>query len=451
MSAVVPAAQPRLLLTPNSVDLGRRPLCTDTSFPVRVRNLGCDSAIVSNVHFLNGNTFLLLSSADSVIPPHGAWDETIIYYPKQHGVSVDTLSMHIASADSTYSLDTSIICRVEVTRGAAILAAGATSYDLGTTSICQERDTFVVIQNTGCDTVCDSTVTLSTSAFQLAKPWRGGCLAPGERDTVRLVTQVDTSGHVGQNIATLTITSNADTALPPIALMREVRYPAAWLLSISPPDSAYAGQPVTYRLIQHGALPNDDTAIDFVLHFDDDLLTFQSADEPFVSAQAQAGGIALHIAPVPADSVIATLHFTAYLAPKQHATISADSIKFSSQPMRPSDCIALAQVDTSGFTIRTLCGSNEISKELNGLPLTLDAIVPNPSHSEVTLYYSLAGVESITGSLTLEDVLGRTRLSQTVSLEAGVGRAITLDLSGIPSGVYSVRLGTAAARRIVKE
>ncbi|MDP4199397.1 MAG: hypothetical protein Q8922_09715, partial [Bacteroidota bacterium] len=178
--------------------------------------------------------------------------------------------------------------------------------------------------------------------------------------------------------------------------------------------------------------------------------------EPFVTTQAgsvvqHVASLGIHIAPVPTDSVLATLHFSAFLSQYQQTRLSVDGITFSAQPARPSDCIALAQMDTSAFTLRTLCGSSEILQELNGLPLTLDAIVPNPSHHEVILYYTLTGMGSLPENITLEDALGRTQLKRWVQLEPGPRMSVTLDLSGVASGMYSIRLGAGLARQVVKE
>ncbi len=455
LSVTVGPAHPAVSLSDTAFDLGNRSFCAnDTIVSVWVHNAGCDSVLCSSLRMTGSNAFTILNSRDTALAPGDSIQRRIAVHPRQKGPTHGEFIIHLSRTDGSMSHDTLIPLSVNVVRGTALLACKTSALDLGTTPICQERDTFVVIQNTGCDTVCDSSVALSAATFQLAKPWSARCLAPGERDTVWLSTAMDTNGHHGQNVATLTIASNADTALPPIMLAREIQYPVAWQLTLSAPDSAYPGQPVTYKLLQHGTLPADDTAIDFVLHYDDDLLQFLSADEPFARGagfQPALHGMPMHIAPVPADSVLATLHFTTFLAPNQHTTISVDGINFSSSLARPSDCIALAQVDTGGFSIRTLCGATELSKELNGLPLTLDAVVPNPSHNEVTLYYSLTGSESIPANIVLEDALGRTRLVQQVQLAAGMQQSIPLDLSGVASGVYNVRLGPGIAKRIVKE
>jgi hypothetical protein len=266
---------------------------------------------------------------------------------------------------------------------------------------------------------------------------------------VWLSTVMDTNG---QNAAMMTIASNADTALAPITLAREIQYPAVWHLTISAPDSAYPGQPVTYKLLQHGTLPNDDTAIDFVLHYDGDLLTFQSVEEPNARGagfQPALHGMTLHIAPVPADSVVATLHFTAFLAPRQHTTLSVDSIAFSSQPARPSDCIALAQVDTSGFTIRTVCGATELSQELNNLPI----IVSQADVVDGTLHFTIQhnALPSVFASAELTDVLGVPRATRLISLDARDSK-IDWSLAGLHSGAYFLRVtsnGFAAMRRLL--
>ncbi|MDP4200362.1 MAG: hypothetical protein Q8922_15270, partial [Bacteroidota bacterium] len=313
LSVTVLAVHPVVSLSDTAFALGNRSICaSDTIVSVWVRNTGCDTVLCSRSHITRSNAFILLNSGDTALAPGDSVQRTIAVHLKQKGPEQGEFITHLSRTDGTMSHDTLIPLSVNVVRGAALLTCKTSALDLGTTPICEERDTFVVIQNTGCDTVCDSSISIAPrgaailAAFMLAKPWSARCLAPGERDTVWLVSSMDTNGHAGQNLATLSIISNADTALPPITLTREIQYPAEWHLTISAPDSAYAGKPVIYKLIQHGALPADVTAIDFVLHYDDDLLQFLRADEPFVTTQAgsvvqHVASLGIHIAPVPTD------------------------------------------------------------------------------------------------------------------------------------------------------
>src|SRR5665213_99178 len=402
----VPNASANLFLSPTSVDLGTRPIClADTTFSILLQNLRCDSMIVSDVHFLNRNAFLLLPATDTVLPPGGELNETIIYSPTQRGIDQDSLAMHISNTNNTFSTDSSIFCIVNVTRGTANLTSSATAFDLGKTSICEERDTFAVIQDSGCDSVCISDVSVAGTGFIITSNGGAFCLAPNESDTVWLRTQVDTTGELASNNALLTVTSDAIPPLAPITLSREIEYPVPWELRLSPPDSANAGQKVIYRVIQKGTLPPDDTSVDFVLVFYDDLLRVDGVDEAWTHIWGHyrdADGQAhyhFHISMPVGDSIIATIDLTAYQARMLSTQISLDSIQFSSSPSRPSDCIAIASVTNSEFTIRTSCGGPLLSQILNGA-LAIDGISPNPTTGEVLLRYTLRGA-SVNGIIEI--------------------------------------------------
>src|ERR1019366_616417 len=145
-------------------------------------------------------------------------------------------------------------------------------------------------------------------------------LGSGEYDTIWLKTQIDTTGGTSVNNATLTITSDAQPPLAPITLTREIQYPIPWGLHLSPADSAAPGTDVTFRVIQSGKLPANITSVEFTITYDDDLLRFVRAEERGVDTIGYTrtpNGLAhltIRVAPVVADSVVATLHFYPYVA-----------------------------------------------------------------------------------------------------------------------------------------
>ncbi|HEX5315227.1 MAG TPA: T9SS type A sorting domain-containing protein, partial [Candidatus Kapabacteria bacterium] len=239
-------------------------------------------------------------------------------------------------------------------------------------------------------------------------------------------------------------------------------YPAAWELALSAPDSANAGGTVTFQIIQHDTLPPDDTSVDFQLVFYDDLLTLNTVDERWASIVGHyrdANGMAhyhLHFSMPVTDSILATIHLTAYQARELTTSLSFDSVHFASNPSRASDCIASAVLDSSEFTIRTSCDGPLLSEALNGL-LTIDGVSPNPTSGELLLRYTLRGVP-VEGIIELEDALGRNVLEQTAPLLPGPNQSIALDLSKLPAGMYLARLaltGTTRSdvrsERIIKE
>ncbi|MDP4200722.1 MAG: T9SS type A sorting domain-containing protein, partial [Bacteroidota bacterium] len=175
--------------------------------------------------------------------------------------------------------------------------------------------------------------------------------------------------------------------------------------------------------------------------------------EPFVTTQAgsvvqHVASLGIHIAPVPTDSVLATLHFSAFLSQYQQTQLSVDGITFSAQPARPSDCIALAQMDTSAFTLRTLCGDVTLLRSMSGQsPFEIVKVEPNPASDKLGVTISNPDAESV--MLSICDALGRTWHSVLVS-----GAGSTLDISALPEGTYFLRAssgrGTQARNFVVR-
>lgn len=341
------------------------------------------------------------------------------------------------------------------------LATRTPSLDLGKRYICDERDTFVVIRNAGCaGKVCVSDVKISPSGFIITRGGGSFCLDPGKSDTVWLHTQIDTTGGLTANTATITVTSDAQTPLAPITLTRKIVYPTQWNLSLSAPDSCNAGESVVYKILQHGSFSAGDTSLDLKLIFNDDMLHLSSIDEASVSQTGyyrDAAGFAhytLHISPVTANPILATLHLSAYQTRAATTTIALDSIHTSPNDISVAPgCITTLSLESSEFSIRYSCNSPLLSEALSGR-LIIDGIQPNPASDEVRISYSNLTNESTSATLTIEDILGRTVIQKAIVLNVGISNYDMLTVTDLPSGAYLIRLsalGYRSSRRFVKE
>ena len=80
------------------------------------------------------------------------------------------------------------------------------------------------------------------------------------------------------------------------------------------------------------------------------------------------------------------------------------------------------------------------------------ALYPNPTTAKTTV--ELTGLANqAPAQLTLLNLLGQTVLKTTAPVRNGIVSA-TLDLSALPTGLYTVRIATqegSAVRRVVKE
>jgi hypothetical protein len=262
-------------------------------------------------------------------------------------------------------------------------------------------------------------------------------LAPGALDTIHLVTQIDTTGSTLTNNASLTITSDADQPLAPIALSREIQYPTAWELNISPPDSAIAGVDVMFQVIQTGTLPADVTALDFTLTYEDDLLRFLRADELSVDTigyMRTPDGLAhlnfqvLQVSTVP---ILATLHFYPYVTRSSQTPIGLENLNFVSSLGRSNDCIASVTTSQTSFTLLPECGYPELTSFLQTGTIRINNIEPNPATDQVMINFFNSGGPI---NYRISDALGNTRLSGVTSESD-----LKLDVSALPKGIYFIR------------
>jgi hypothetical protein len=105
------------------------------------------------------------------------------------------------------------------------------------------------------------------------------------------------------------------------------------------------------------------------------------------------------------------------------------------------------------FEVGKECGSALLTNLLQGSPIVIDAITPNPAHNEISVTYFRAGAESADVEIVVEDMLGRCVIDKTVSSD-GENNRETLNLSTLAEGVYQVRIlssGSIAHGRFVKQ
>ena len=231
-----------LSMPTSSIDAGGVSICSgDTIVMDTLSNTGCDTLVISNVSVAGDSDFTVVAPiGNSLIPPDSIGIVTIHFEPLAKGPRSASVSFQSSNLNGTgSSIDTGFAVSGTGSNGTMIVSANST-FDVGLTSICQEIDTFVVVQNTGCDTLNITAASLSSSAFYLVNDSTQAQLTPGAYDTIWLNTQIDTTGGALVNIDSLTIVSDGSPSYTHIVLSREIAYPVTWRLYPSPPDSATA-------------------------------------------------------------------------------------------------------------------------------------------------------------------------------------------------------------------
>jgi hypothetical protein len=470
LHAEVLALSPSVLLPVRQVDLGTRSICEpDSMIEIALSNTGCDTIRIANANLSTGIAFQLLNSVDTILPPDGILHANIQYHPMQRGVASQLLTFRISRLDGSRGRDTAVSFSTTIVRGSALISATTNAIDVGETYVCEERDTMIVLQNSGCDSLCIDSMSIAPTYFEIIKSaHRGGtattvCLGPGDRDTLYLRSAIDTVGAPSSNVAALTIVSDATIPVAPILLTRGISYPAPWSLRLYASDSssdqinAIAGTEIAYRLVQRGNLPRDVTESTMEITYIDDVLQFLRAEGCTISNYRRSADGRAHllctVAPVGPDSLLATLHFLPYVSRNNRTAIEIDNINFQSSLSRPNECIAAVTTRAGAFEVGKECGSALLTNLLQGSPIVIDAITPNPAHNEISVTYFRAGAESADVEIVVEDMLGRCVIDKTVSSD-GENNRETLNLSTLAEGVYQVRIlssGSIAHGRFVKQ
>ncbi|HWF43399.1 MAG TPA: T9SS type A sorting domain-containing protein, partial [Candidatus Kapabacteria bacterium] len=208
--------------------------------------------------------------------------------------------------------------------------------------------------------------------------------------------------------------------------------------------------------------PETDTLIGidsahFVVRFDSDALGFRDYTLPpgwkVLNSYKSAGTLDLWLigdttATLP--NPMLRVAFNTYLA--LSAKVYLDSAHLYGHRLN-CDCQALSIANPDSVEVDfTGCGDSTLLHFMQtGSPFTIESIVPNPAQTEITVQLGGAAVGTHhAGSAityTLSDALGRGALS-------GEDIPTSLNVSGLPSGVYYLRLsqnGFTETRRVVIE
>jgi len=228
--------------------------------------------------------------------------------------------------------------------------------------------------------------------------------------------------------------------------------------------------------------PQTDTLIGinsahFVVRFDRDALGVRSYKIPngwkVVSSNANGSTLDLWLAgdtTVALPDPVLQVNFNTYLSPEDHPLppsfdklrtgswkgggstfVYLDSARLYGKRLN-CDCAALSIAAPDSVEIDfTGCGDSTLVHYMRTgtVPFTIESIQPNPARDEIAIVLSeeRAGVGAHHAGFELSDALGRPALS-------GVDIPPTLNVSGLPSGVYYLRLsqdGFVVTQRVVIE
>ena len=209
-------------------------------------------------------------------------------------------------------------------------------------------------------------------------------------------------------------------------------------------SNAVAGSTFSVGIYPNASLSNAglDT-ISFTLHYWNDLLTLQNPPAPITVQNGEASvpitiiGNNLSLDPA---TPVTMLTFEAMLTDTLHTTLAlAQPIANPSDPSY-AECVLSLTSDSTPFMLDLACGDSIILASWNSTPpFRIESIQPNPAQDEITV--SVAGVgDHHAIECQMYDALGQAiPLPQPSSLTLHPS-SLSLDVSGVPSGIYFVRV-----------
>jgi hypothetical protein len=410
------------------------------------RTSGCDLIPLDPAHIFGDPDYHTSGVSNAVfLSPNDTIFYLVYLNPAQKGIRTGYIIF-----TSSVSRD-SIPLTATVTDGTRILSASPNTVDLGSVSLCDYKDTSVLItlENTGCDTLTITNTNFSGSGFSSNQNYPI-IILPGQSKQIAVSTNADTSGGKTSSTATLTVESNSDNTISPVILKREYTNSSSSRnvgFYLDPtPKSGGDQKSVSFDIKETPSQPFAGAnlqQISFDLNYNTDLLTFdQTLSSPNVSFDGQHYYISAN--PITAtNGVLGSLGFRVYLTKDSVTAMNMTYRSFTAgTASTPCSTLSVGGNGSAEFNYAFVCGERSIQGFLNGiLPMKIISLRPNPAQEEIEVE-----VESPNGHMqcapTIYDALG-VKVYSSDEIVSGV-TTLHLDTRALPSGVYLLRIGSAS-------
>jgi hypothetical protein len=418
-------------------------ICVEDSADIIYTNIGCDTLFVTHDGLAGDPDFSAGSGPEERVAPGDTIHIRIRLNPQQHGARKANYRLSVRSA-YTSAIDTTIIVTADVTPGNILLLGSPHSVDFDTTTICASPDTTLVLRNRGCDTLRIDSATFSRSGFQLFGVTFPIILPPGDSSVVGLSTVLDTIGAQQSSTSVLTVYSNSNLPLAPIALIHSYHYPfPCQLRAVLRTPSATAQDTVAIDVIID-TLPVGLTRIDAQLQTGNPDLFSYVRTESGNAVKLSNSSISITGSPLVAPGgVLATIYYAIFLTTDSGADIRFGNVRLDSSDADFERCVAFANGTGDHFTYEYYCGHHMIESLLRGdLLLQVLNIRPNPATDDLDITVTSGAGSG--GSIEIYNVLGVRVSDQPLILKSGT-QDVRINVSSLTSGSYLLRIRTPDA------
>ncbi len=433
---------------PRSLPFDTLSLC-DTAkqyMPVYLRNTNlCDSLKILSATILDDADFGIFPP---LAQPITLGPDSIISF--QYSFSSSIKGMHNARCLLRIQNDTSVFDSIiylsgVITDGKGVLSASPASFDFGTTTLCEERDSLVTLRNTGCDTLRVSVVGVQGLGFRVSGIGSPIIIPPSGSIDIPINTIVDTS-QGNTSTGTITFTSDADNQITPITLSRGYTYPKSYSFHIAMLDgTAASGEIVRLAVVGEQGLGSTGSGVnrlDFDLSLNEDLLEYI---RPEGSNTVNKNGSRITISnPNELTSnkdTLATLVYHVFLTKDSATDMSVSNVSINNGDT--SSCAPrVAAITQAGFTYRYECGDKHIQSFLltGNASLEITSIRPNPAKDEV--FIEVSSATQATATIRIIDIEGKIHYQIPYTLHAG-HQQLHIRTPHISEGSYFIELITS--------
>ncbi|MFI5263094.1 MAG: choice-of-anchor D domain-containing protein [Candidatus Kapaibacterium sp.] len=437
----------------STLDFDTVSICLLDSMPMFFTNTGCGSLVVTKWEligcFITGDPWKIgsvLLPGDTIHNTIHLGDAHTRYYK---GADTGHFFVELLGGQPQENLYISV--KGFIGDGSHVLTANSKAIDFGTTSLCEGKDTSIILHNTGCDTLHINDARVSGLGFVVAGYSYPIIIPPDSSTTIRIFTVLDTVGGKTLMQDSLIIVSNSDSSFAPITLSRRVkpvREVGMYLDATSQSGTAYNF--ATYTLKEtpgKSFIGAGVKSVGFDLAYNTDLLEFVQAKSSanLGSSDGKHFTITSSGSEIDADAngILASLAFQVYLTKDSTTTIGLNNVTLNGIDSIASPCgMLLSFGGSANFDYQYFCGERSIASSMRGENvLEINSIAPNPARDEIEI--QVRSSQKQDALVETFDALGAKVFSEMRNIEAGSNR-VQIDTKGLSGGMYLVRVGNAS-------
>ncbi len=462
---------------PNIIDFDTITRCQDSIFAFTISEIGCDSLFVSAVWLDSTKTGPPPASRFNVRKPPLinrllAPDSILIEGIEALGQTLGYYQGYLQISDSVGGTSKEYLSlipyRVFVKPGTRTLSLDTTPRNFDTITFCQQKNIVIPIVNLGCDTIHDSSISISGVNFTMVNtPTTPFVINPLDTfyDTI-LYLPVNS----GQAMGILTDSTDADSApvrhIPLSGYTTPtdtVRFSAmSNKQTVAPGDTATLYIMPSSKFTAKGL-----QSIEITLAYNGDIMTpfdtlatsSSMTGAPVVHVlPTQATGTKLQYLPITIDGTdmtfdstmpILKMQFTITISDSAWTDFHIASFELNNGNNTFNKCLLGSTADTGTIGLQFLCGDSVLYNMLrygsnwslnDGIVPIRGTVHPNPVTEESPITMPFTALRAVTVRMDIMDDVGSIVFSGTNSVSEAGAAAFIVSGPQLPSGAYHYRL-----------